>query len=274
MAPKQKKIGKEEQSAMEEPELQGAAEVLALLDNMKKELKSTKSNKVEKLPEMLLGLTAAVQILVEKLKDIPDRAKERERLLEDEIDEVRQRSLKGNLIISTTKTSNAIPPEEQLLAQGRTATDQALDLLKDKLDVSVPRGDVQDCHYLPGGNLIIRIWNVAPKSAFRCIVDKIKSGKGNKEVPIYVNFHLTKRRSSILFHLRTLKREGKIAKFYSDEGGAIAIRVKEGSNKIRLTNFPVEKNKPGSPLRTVRDREEILAIAGLENGSNSRRASW
>ena len=119
--------------------------------------------------------------------------------------------------------------------------------------MSVPRGDVQDCHYLPGGNLIIRIWNIAPKSAFSQIVDKIKSGKGNKDVPVYVNFHLTKRRSSILFHLRTLKREGKIAKFYSDEGGAIAIRVRDGANKIRLTNFPVERNKPGSPLRTSLD---------------------
>ena len=97
---------------------------------------------------------------------------------------------------------------------------------------------------------------------------------GNKDIPVYVNFHLTKRRSSILFHLRILKREGKIVKFFSDEGGAIAMRVREGANKIRLTNFPVERNKPGSPLRTVRDREEILAITGLENGSNVRRASW
>ena len=94
-------------------------------------------------------------------------------------------------------------------------------------------------------------------------MDRIKSGKGDKGVPLYINFQLTKRRSAILFHLRNLKREGKIAKFYSDEGGSIALRTREGSPKVKLTNFPINKNVPGSTLRTVIYREEIEELAGI-----------
>ena len=99
-------------------------------------------------------------------------------------------------------------------------------------------------------------------------MDRIKSGKAEKDVPIYVNFQLTRRRSSILYHLRNLKREGRISKFYSDESGSISLRVKDGVPKIKLTNFPTNKNVPGSPLRTVMDREEIVEIAGIQDGGS------
>ena len=58
----------------------------------------------------------------------------------------------------------------------------------------------------------------------------------------------------------------------SDEGGAIAMRVKDGGPKIKLTNFPSVRNQPGAPLRTVKDRDEILRLAGLEDGVQER--SW
>ena len=124
--------------------------------------------------------------------------------------------------------------------------------------------DVQDAHYLPGGNIIIRLWNTAPKSGYRLLVDRIKSGKGNQDVPLYVNFQMTKRRASILFHLRNLMREGLIAKYYSDEHGSISLRVRDGASKIKLTNFSTKKGVAGAPLRTVKDRKEILELAGIE----------
>ena len=124
---------------------------------------------------------------------------------------------------------------------------------------------MQDAHYLPGGNIILRLWNTSPGSGFKLLVDRIKSGKGKAEVPLFINFQMTKRRSTILFHLRNLKREGKIAKYYSDESGSISLRVKEGGAKIKLTNYQLKKGVPGSPLRTAKSREDILMLAGLED---------
>ena len=237
--------------------------MVTLLEDMKSELKSTKSNKIERLPELLLGLTAAVQTLVTNLKTVPVAAKERERVLEDELDDLRQRSLKGNLILSTTKGSNKILSEEQLIAKGSNAMEHAICLIEEKMEVKIPTSDVQDCHFLPGGSIILRCWNVSPKSAFKILVDRIKSGKGKKDIPLYINFQLTKRRATLLFHLRALKREGKISKFYSDEGGSVALRVRDGGPKVKLTTFSTDKNTPGAPLRTAKDRAEIMELAGL-----------
>ena len=159
--------------------------------------------------------------------------------------------MKGNLILSTTKGSNYIKTEEMITAGGGDITGYALHLVEEKYSVKIPDTDVQDVHFLPGGNIILRVWNVSPKSAFRLLVDRVKSGKGKKEIPIFLNFQLTKRRSTILFHLRTLKREGKIFKYYSDENGTISVRVKEGGSKVKLTSFPSQRNTPGAPMKTV-----------------------
>ena len=146
--------------------------------------------------------------------------------------------------------------------------DYVLELIEEKMEIKVPAGEIQAAHFLPGGNMLIRFWNHTSKSAFGALVDKIKSGKGRKDIPIFLNFQLSRRRSTILFLLRGLKREGKISKFYSDENGSIAIRVREGSQKVKLTNFPAQRNTPGSPLRTVKDRMEIMELAGIEEGSD------
>ena len=65
--------------------------------------------------------------------------------------------------------------------------------------------------------------------------------------------------------MRNLKREGKIQKFYSDENGSISVRIKEGAPKIKLTNFPTKKGVPGAPLRTVKNREDILELLDIED---------
>ena len=172
-----------------------------LLKEIKDNLKDCKENTPPNLPEMLLGLTNAVATLVTQLKEVPRAANQRERIIEDEVDDTRQRSLKGNLVISCTKGSNYIQTEEMLTAKNMDTTTYALALVEEKYSVKIDSGDVQDCHFLPGGNLILRIWNTAPKSGYRLLVDHIKSGKGKPDCPLYVNFQMTKCRSIILFIL-------------------------------------------------------------------------
>ena len=154
-----------------------------------------------------------------------------------------------------------------LTAEGSDTMTHALELIEEKFSVKIPEQDVQDVHFMPGGNIILRIWNVSPKSAYKLLVDRVKSGKGKQEVPIFLSFQLTKRRSTILFHLRTLKREGKIFKYYSDENGAISVRTKEGGPKVKLTGFPSKKNTPGAPMKTVSTRDEIVELAGIDDTS-------
>ena len=48
-----------------------------------------------------------------------------------------------------------------------------------------------------------------------------------------ISFYITRRTSTILGHLRGLKREENIAKFYSDENGTIAVKCIE-NNSIHI----------------------------------------
>ena len=68
-------------------------------------------------------------------------------------------------------------------------------------------------------------------------MEQIKAGKGKKDYQIFIIFQLTRRRSTILFHLRGLKREENIAKFYSDENGTIAVKVKMACFPIARWGF-------------------------------------
>ena len=52
--------------------------------------------------------------------------------------------------------------------------------------------------------------------------------------------------------MRKLKRETKIAKFFSDENGSLSMLVKEGGTKQKLTYF--SKDKFGVP-RTMTEME-------------------
>ena len=54
----------------------------------------------------------------------------------------------------------------------------------------------------------------------------------NLDLNIYFNFMLTKRRSTLLFEARKLKRSLKITKFVSDETGAITIQKDDTKEKI------------------------------------------
>ena len=58
-----------------------------------------------------------------------------------------------------------------------------------------------------------------------------------------MNFMLTPKRGELLFQIRTLKREGRISKFYSDEDGYISIKLKNGDNITRVTDIFIEGTK-------------------------------
>ena len=141
----------------------------------------------------------------------------------DELDECRQRSMKGNFILSspTIPSKNVVTvmkTDDQLREDGETLVDHVRGLVKTKYDVVLPESDVQACHRLPNGTIILRLWNRRPGSAWSRMIDAIKSGL-NKGYNLFANFHLTRKRNGLLYEIRQLKKSGKINKFYTDENG-------------------------------------------------------
>ena len=107
--------------------------------------------------------------------------------------------------------------------------------------------------------MIIRIWNRKLDSAWSQIVEGIKTGK-NLGFNVFLNFHLTSRRSNLLYKIRQMKKTGDIAKFYSDENGQLTIMAKkkeDGGVKKKVTYFT--KNRD-SPPQTLYEEEMIDMI--------------
>ena len=144
------------------------------------------------------------------------------RHLNDKLDEVEQRGMKGNLLINCTKT-DLIKTDDELMAEGTSVQTHVLDLLEKAYDVRIPPSDIQACHRLnKEGRYILRVWNRAAGSAWHTLCNAIKTGK-NKQAGIYANFQLTNRRNTMSFHLRQLKKNGKIVKFSTNENGAMSF---------------------------------------------------
>ena len=171
------------------------------------------------LNSVLSLIVQAITVLVDQ-QDILREHKERIDDLEkqsraqgDLLDELQQRSMKGNIIISGDAGKNKpslIKPQEQLKQEKVTSTTYACQLIKTKYNVVVPENDIQACHYLPNNTILVRFWNCKEGTAWDHLRTEIKKG-GKKEIGLYANFQLTNKRNSLMYHLRSMKKEGKIS---------------------------------------------------------------
>ena len=173
----------------------------------------------------------------------------------DHLDEIHQRGMKGNLMISSPTNggkSSLLKTPQQLEKEGMSVTDHVRDLIRRKYKVDVPVADIQACHHVPSRgkgkgaaveyrSVVLRIWNRTQGSAWSTLLDGIMRG-GEKEVNIYANFQLTKQRSELLYQLRKLKSEKKIFKFFSNENGQLCYRKSDQSEKVKVTFVSLAKN--------------------------------
>ena len=212
------------------------------------------------LMRMVVDLTEVVSAIVSKgglvggVANPSPAAEERTRSLEDELDETRQRGMKGNLMLTSREMNGKkclIKTDTQLAADKQSLTDHVVELLNNKFSARIRPDDMRALHRLPGGAIIIRLDNRMPGSAWETICSGIKSGKG-RELNLFVNFQLTRRRANLLYEVRQLRKAGVIAKFYSDENGQIAVKQTETATKIKITYHSESR---GSPLRTLTEVE-------------------
>ena len=191
---------------------------------------------------------------------------QKSRIQDDLIDEVRQRGLKGNLIITSPnlkKAKSLISPPDQLETNNLSITDHAVKLIKQKYGVHIPTEDIQACHYLPTKSngktlytaILIRIWNRRARSAWSLLKTKILSGEGNNSLNVFVNFQLTKRRNTLAFHLRNMKKDKKIVKYYTDENGHLSFKKSESSPKTKITF--VQSGKDVGPTTMLPDELSV-----------------
>ena len=165
------------------------------------------------------------------------------RHLEDQSDEMQQKSLLGSFIL-TSKANDDIDsliiPEKEL-KEPIVSHIQTLALTK--LNFSLPVEDIRRCHYLQDGSIMLVLSNLRPNSAFDQMVNAIKNpSQERRSINLYFQFMLTRRRNALLYDIRKLKRDGAIFKYWTDFDGAITVKKEEGGPKQRITSITNRKD--------------------------------
>ena len=175
------------------------------------------------------------------------------RHLEDMTDEMQQKSLIGSFIINSRANEDQdslIVPEKELKEPLVTHV-QTLALTK--LNVKLPEEDIKSCHYMQDGSIMLTLSNLRPNSAFDQMVCEVKNPNiERRKVNLYFNFMLTRRRNTLLYEVRKLKRDNNIFKYWTNYNGTITFKKEEGGPKQKLTSIT---NKRDYSLRTYTSRE-------------------
>ena len=213
---------------------------------------------VEGVHAAFTGLIEAVKLVQEekcpKVTELQETVKD----LESDLDAAAQKSKTGTIILTQPKEVNLIKSEETIKAGGRTVEEHACELINMKTGVAVDEKELNLAHYLPNGNIKVRFSDRKAGSKFSQVAEKIKKpSREYKDVKVYANFELTKKRSAILYEIRRLKRENKVHRFYTDFDGSISLIPKEGDDKVKVTRNSGRSGGRGErragkqPLRTL-----------------------
>ena len=199
--------------------------------------------------EQLIAFVGKEDNFCPKIKE----QEKRTRHLEDQTDDLHQKSLIGSFVITSKANDDLeslITPEKELK---EPLVSHVQTLCLTKLNVTLPREEIQSCHYLPDGSIKLSLANLSLDSAFDKMVTEIKNpGEERKKTNLYFNFMLTRRRNGLLYEVRKLKRAGDIHKFWTDYNGAITVKKDATSPKLKLTAIT---NKRDETLRTYTAKE-------------------
>ena len=181
--------------------------------------------------------------------------------VEVEMDELRQQQLAGKFVLTTSKSNPAFSPRPKSSGGERVdCAKLAIDLLNRKFGLSMDQEDVIDAFQPNDTMMYVQMRLGGRNSGYGKLVGALYKPPTDREMNLFCNFAVTKKRSQLLFHLREMKRLGEVNKIYTDHRGVISCRVKEGSSKIRLTYFRQGNNEePPTTLFTSQDLKEYLA---------------
>ena len=190
---------------------------------------------------------------VEKLKQEHEEIKVKLEKTELYCDEIQQRSMKGNLIISSPNTkgkSSLMVRREKMIGNDVRMENDAelmIRLIKEKTGVELLLSDVSACHALnkQGANAtyIIRVMNRRPGSSWEVLSAGLLTGKnsatgeGFTDANVFINFQLTRRRGELAKKVREAKFSKGIIKYGTDQNGRITVRVNATSPWMEVTSI-------------------------------------
>ena len=156
-------------------------------------------------------------------------------------DEIQQRSMKGNIIISSPNLGNGKASlMKQLRVDGgarlETVTEMCQRLILKKTGVEVPHADISACHVLgrhgADATYIMRIHNRKPDSAWDILAAGMLTGKNKRsgnyfanDVNVFINFQLTTARAKLLEEVKKERKAKRINSYGVDQNGRVTMRV-------------------------------------------------
>ena len=180
----------------------------------------------------------------EDVKQIKEKYKE----LEKECNEIRQRNMKGNIVISAPSTGQhpSLMRKQRKHNEPLNSTvlesdvDLVTRLILKKTGIIVPETDIMACHALPsrGGqepSYIVRFGNRREGSAWDILAAGLLTGKHKytkaffSKDPIYINFQLTKNNNELMKVVRKAKTDGQIIKYGVDQNARVTVKAKKDS---------------------------------------------
>ena len=173
--------------------------------------------------------------------------------LEKEIDEGRQRELKGTLIISSPERGRIQTEAVARWQEWEDSTgmeselDMVLRMVYDKTGVWIPYEDVSACHRFgkeESHSYVLKVWNWKKYSAWDKLSWGMLTGKGfSNNKNIFINFMLTARRTELSKQVRQAKKDKEIAKYSIDQNGKIYIKQIGGDNRYHLVTTVDDLNR-------------------------------
>ena len=197
---------------------------------------------------------AVEEVVEEKVKEVKEQTatleekvvklEEEKEALVLEVDETRQRGMKGNIIISVARDKKHLLVPDRVEGQLESYTTMCQRLLTQVSGSDIPTRAISACHPMgsKGLSFIVRIHDRSPGSGWEALQAGMTTGgtrQGNfANIGVFLSFQLTPRRVKILDSVRDARKERLISKFRVDQNGRISATLDRGvkddfSKKLR-----------------------------------------
>ena len=180
-------------------------------------------------------------------KSLVEELKAKVQSLELDNDDIRQRSMTGNLIIASPQREGnpslavrqQVRDRETSGMRQETVIEMCVRLVKEKTTVEIPLKDVVACHPIGKGRgadttFVLRVINRNPGSAWDYLSSALLTGKNrktkqfvNNQMNCFISFQLTPRRGELMKSIKKAKATTRSLRYGADQSGRITVRVDE-----------------------------------------------
>ena len=214
--------------------------------------------------------------------------------LKVELDEARQRGLKGNIIVSSprlparnNKLAQESVPRESPATLGRVETDEeyAVRLILLKTGVKVKPWEIAACHQVPQRNqdqppsYLVSFSDRKDFSSWHLVTTCMMAGRTkdkqynmDNSINIYLNFQLTATRASLAKAIRKVRVEGKVEKEWVNTNGQFKVRINNQWSKWVESEARLEeltRNIQPTPRNASRPNYAQVTSQGRGGSRNS-----